>query len=431
MSEQNILNPTSASDLNPEYPVKVVDTRTMARSQARSGRPFYKRLTARGPVFQLQWNNRLFSTYNTLRQWCAQYEQDFFSFYDIDRGRYYSGIFDDEPQYEVAGNDKVNITANFVVVPGLPVYQYPSNWTRDAVFMEERDGFGNDVVKLTGTWSRRDQNYCLWSEAFDNAVWAKNTGVTVTPDAVAGPFDPVGVTTADAIIYNGSGAAGDFRIYQNLLGGLVLPAGVKTTGSLWLRTAAGTLTLRLANNAGFTFAACPLTTAWQRFPVTATADGVSQAQLLLYSNTADNTAFTIYASAVQFEYGAAPSTYAKTTAAPVLLPAANADAGLHGGFGYWNVGTTPTDAAEWMYFGYGFRLWSYKSPYMGIANLYLDGVFQQSIDLYSAAATAAAPVATVQSVPLGLHRVKLSPTNTANGAATGKNVVADAIEVMR
>src|SRR5258708_4199928 len=102
MSEQNILNPIPSSDLNPEYPVKVVDTRTMARSQARSGRPFYKRLTARGPVFQLQWNNRLFSTYNTLHQWCAQYEQDFFTFYDIDRGRYYSGIFDDEPQYEVA-----------------------------------------------------------------------------------------------------------------------------------------------------------------------------------------------------------------------------------------------------------------------------------------------------------------------------------------
>src|SRR5438552_161259 len=132
MSEQNILNPTASSDFNPEYPIKAVDTRTMGRAQARSGRPYYRRLSARGTVFQLQWNNRLFATYNALRQWFAQYESDFFSFNDLDRGRYFSGMFDDEPQYEIAGNDRVNISANFIAVPGLPLFQYPSNWARDA-----------------------------------------------------------------------------------------------------------------------------------------------------------------------------------------------------------------------------------------------------------------------------------------------------------
>jgi hypothetical protein len=431
VSEQNILNPTSTSLLSPDYSVKSSNPRTMARSQARSGRPYYKRVAAKGTVYQLVWNRRPFATYNSLLQWFAQYENDFFSFQDIERGRYFSGMFDDEPQFEVAGNEAVNITANFVSVPGLPLYQYPSNWARDAVFVEERDGLGNDAVKLTGTWDRRDQNYCLWSEAFDNAVWQKTTGVTVTPNLVAGPNDPPGVTSADAIAYNGSGASGDYRIFQTLLGSLILPSGVQTTASLWLRTASGSTTIRLVTNAGFTQVNCVLTTAWQRFPVSSVADGVSQSQVLLRSASGDNSAFTIYASAAQYEYGAAASTYAKTTAASALLPSPNADVSVHGGFGYWNSGAVTTDAAEWLYFGYGFRLWSYKAAYMGIANLYLDSVFQSAVDLYASAVTASAPVATVQSVPLGLHRVKLSPTNTMNGSATGKNIVADGIEVMR
>src|ERR1700694_887651 len=331
MSEQSILNPSNSSLLTPDYSVKSSNPRTMARSQARSGRPYYKRVAAKGPVYQLVWNRRPFATYNTLLQWFNQYENDFFTFYDIDRGRYFSGMFDDEPQFEVAGNEAVNITANFVAIPGLPLYQYPSNWTRDAVFLEERNGFGNDAVKLTGTWDRRDQNYCLWSEAFDNAAWTKTTGVPVTPNLVAGPNDPPGVTSADAIVYNGSGAAGDYRAYQNMLGALIIPAGVQTTQSIWLRTASGSITLRLVSNAGFTQVNCTVTTTWQRFQVTSAADGVSQAQVLLRSASADNSAFTVYASAAQYEYGAAASTYAKTGAASVLLPSPNADAALHGG----------------------------------------------------------------------------------------------------
>lgn len=431
MSEQNILNPTSTSLLSPDYSVKSSNPRTMARSQARSGRPYYKRVAAKGTVYQLVWNRRPFSTYNSLLQWFNQYETDFFTFYDVDRARYFSGMFDDEPQFEVAANEAVNITANFVAIPGLPLYQYPSNWTRDAIFLEERDGMGNDIVKLTGTWDRRDQNYCLSSEAVDNAVWQKTTGVTVTPDLVAGPNDPPGIASADAIVYNGSGAAGDYRIFQNMMGSLILPLGVQTTASLWLRTPSGTITVRLVTNAGFAQGNCTLTTSWQRFQVSSSGDGVSQAQLLLRSASGDNSAFTIYASAVQYEYGSAATTYAKTTAASSLLTAPNADVSLHGGFGYWNGGTVATDCAEWMYFGYGFRLWAFRAPYMGIVNVFLDGIFKSAVDLYASSATASAPVLTVQNVLLGLHRVKLMPTNTMNGSATGKNVVADAIEVMR
>jgi hypothetical protein len=153
MSEQNILNPTITSALNPDYAVKITDAATVARYQARSGKPFFRRLAGRGPAFYLTWGNRLFSDADALVQWFHQYELDFFSFADYDTGRYYSGMFADQPQIERMGNNKVNITAQFIVVPGLAQFQYPSRWGVDSIFLEERDGFGSDVVKVTGTWT--------------------------------------------------------------------------------------------------------------------------------------------------------------------------------------------------------------------------------------------------------------------------------------
>ncbi len=133
----------------------------------------------------------------------------------------------------------------------------------------------------------------------------------------------------------------------------------------------------------------------------------------------------------QLERGAAATAYIQTQAAISTLPAPNQDPTLHNGFAYWDAGTVITDAAEWLYFGYGFRLWSYKGPEMGIVQVFLDGVSLGTVDLYSAAATVSAVVLTTQSVSLGQHRVKLQPTNTKNAASSAFNVNADAIEVMR
>src|SRR5690242_19719932 len=178
MSEQNILNPTAASVLNPDYSIPHRDPQVIASWQPRSGRPFSRVMMARGMEFQLHWQEELFSTYLALRQWFRQYEQDFFSYFDIEDGRYYSGQFLAEPQYERVKNNLVNISATFVVIPTLPLFQYPSNWGVDSIFVEERNGFGQDLVKLTGTWDRQDKNYLLWSEQFDNAVWVPETNVT-------------------------------------------------------------------------------------------------------------------------------------------------------------------------------------------------------------------------------------------------------------
>src|SRR5215469_12850893 len=122
--------------------------------------------------------------------------------------RYYTGLFADQPVAQRELNNQVTISAQFVVVPTLPQYTYPSDWTHDAVFIEERARWPvpagaspvqNDLVKLTpltGAWDRRDQNYCLWSQDFENAAFGKQGGCTVTADQVIAPD---GTNTADLI----------------------------------------------------------------------------------------------------------------------------------------------------------------------------------------------------------------------------------------
>jgi len=64
----------------------------------------------------------------------------------------------------------------------------------------------------------------------------------------------------------------------------------------------------------------------------------------------------------------------------------------------------------------------------------LDGTVEvpaTNIDLYSAAAVSSAPLLAFTNLNLGMHRVKLMPTNTKNAASSSTIVIADAIQVMR
>jgi hypothetical protein len=445
MSEQNILNPTTTSALNPDYSVKVTDPQTMSEWQPRSGKWFGRRLSARGVVFDLTWQARLLSDYLALDQWFHQYESDFFTFSDYDTGRYYSGKFAAQPTKERAGYNKVNVSAQFVEIPGLPMYQYPNNWSRDAVFLEERGSWPvpsgnaptiNDLVKLTGSnWDRHDKNYCPFSE--DLTQWTVTAGVTVSLVSDTSPVDGVSAINASQVAYNGSGASGSYRIYQSsslpgypTAAPLYAPAGYPYTASIWLRVTSGTVTVRINGN-GSSYTTCVLTTNWQRFAVTDTSIAAGNIQLIIFSNTSDNAAWTIRAFGAQIEFGSSASTYAKTTAATAYLTAPNLNGNLHGGFAYFDSGTVNTDAAEWVYLGYGLQVWAPKGPDMGIMQVYLDTVLQGTIDLYAAALTASAAVFTITNVPLGFHRVKLSPTNTKNASSSGFAVAADALQVMR
>lgn len=264
MSEQNILNPTAVSTLNPDYSIPIDDPDIAAMWQARSGRPYIRNTQVRGQVFQLHWEKADFTTYRALRQWHRQYRNEVFSFQDIEDSRYYTGRFAEGSfKHERVINNQVTVQAVFVEVPGMPMFQYPGNWGVDSVFLEERDGFGSDLVKLTGSWT------------------------------------------------------------------------FETLGS-------------------------PL---------------------------------------------------------------------CHGDSNY-NSSTT-NDAAEWAYFGYGFRVWALKWSGGGIAEVSLDGTVLGTYDTFNATNVNAAPLWTQQNVGLGQHRVKLRATGTKNASSSGFNVRADALEVMR
>ena len=102
----------------------------------------------------------------------------------------------------------------------------------------------------------------------------------------------------------------------------------------------------------------------------------------------------------------------------------------HAGSETTNPNTNTTDAAQWVYAGYGFRLWSRTGPDLGIAEVLLDGVSLGNVDLYSAADVFSQPVLTKLDVPLGLHTVKLRATNTRNASSAANTVSADALEML-
>lgn len=151
-------------------------------------------------------------------------------------------------------------------------------------------------------------NLLLRSEQFDNAAWTKNTGTTVTPNAVLAPD---GTTTADAIVYDGSGLVGNYRIYQTI----AAPAlGAPFTASIWLR-ASSVIGAQLGNNLALT--PITITSSWQRFTVSGVGDGSAAGQLLLYSPAGVNTAFTVYAWGAQAELSGYATAYLPTTTAAV------------------------------------------------------------------------------------------------------------------
>ncbi|MCU1307116.1 MAG: hypothetical protein JWN45_1811 [Acidobacteriaceae bacterium] len=152
MSEQNILNP-AGSDLNPDFPLPMPGTNApLSVFQPRSGPPIKRIQAEAGRIIPLTWTKRARSVRDRLVQWEAQYKTGFFSFYHAELDRYFTGSFADNLQPVQVGYEQWNISGTFMEMPGVPMFVYPTNWNRDAIFLEERDDFGNDRVKLTGAW---------------------------------------------------------------------------------------------------------------------------------------------------------------------------------------------------------------------------------------------------------------------------------------
>lgn len=152
------------------------------------------------------------------------------------------------------------------------------------------------------------QNYANSTESA--SMWNLSTGVTSSVGATAGPRPS---SLADSLVYNGSGAAGGFRVglLSTYIGSTIAVC------SVWLK-ATGATTILLKDIAGNSVT-CNLTTSWQRFSISGTTAGGNY-QVGIYSPVGVNTAFTIYAFADLIEPGVAVNAYIQGTNVG-LLPA--------------------------------------------------------------------------------------------------------------
>ena len=177
---------------------------------------------------------------------------------------------------------------------------------------------GSNVQSLGLLIEESRTNLSIYSEQFDNAAWSRTSGTTVVSNATTAPD---GNLTADRIVYDGSGTAGNYRIYT---GALTSVLNQSYTASIWLK-ADSAITVRLyGNGVAGPLVTCNLTTQWQRFSTSGTGNGISSVQLLIYSNASDNTAISFYAWGAQLEAGAFPTSYIPTVASTVTRSADNA-----------------------------------------------------------------------------------------------------------
>jgi hypothetical protein len=104
--------------------------------------------------------------------------------------------------------------------------------------------------------------------------------------------------------------------------------------------------------------------------------------------------------------------------------------------------TNVNDLAQMEYQGWGFMMTLRLAPYLGLCNLYVDGVLMLgNIDLSTGAILAPEPginysvdelglQLTMAQLPLGRHRVMLVACGTQNANATGNGLIFPALQVM-
>ncbi|MBC05965.1 hypothetical protein [Thalassospira sp.] len=112
-------------------------------------------------------------------------------------------------------------------------------------------------------------NLLRYSTAFDNALWEKNSGVTVTSSAVAAPD---GSLTAMQLDLPGSSAGAD-GLYQNV-GGLV--ASETYSFAVWMRAVSGTADITLGGIDGPSAHGFTVDENWQRVWIAEPASGTTR-----------------------------------------------------------------------------------------------------------------------------------------------------------
>lgn len=152
MAYTDLINPEFGGEMNPTYGYSVGLQEDSSIFQAPSGEIYTRRLETRGHIYELQWVKILQTTADRLKQWEAQYENDVFSYYDYERGRGFTGRFMGRLKFQQLAFNQVNVNGVFAEIPGQAMQDYPADWERDSIFIDERIG-GVDTTRQNGVWT--------------------------------------------------------------------------------------------------------------------------------------------------------------------------------------------------------------------------------------------------------------------------------------
>lgn len=159
--------------------------------------------------------------------------------------------------------------------------------------------------------------YCLRNQEFDNAVWAKRTGSTITPDTDTAPD---GTLTADTFTYAAANA--DEGIFVETAAG----GNVTTACAVWAKAGSITsLKLIIKNRGSDTIVGSQvfvLTSAWQKFSLAALPSGGTAG--VRYEITTNGAAGTIKLWTASIQVGAFTTSDIFTTSGTVTRNADNA-----------------------------------------------------------------------------------------------------------
>ena len=177
-------------------------------------------------------------------------------------------------------------------------------------------GSNATLVDATGKITYAPANLLAYSEQFDNAIWSKQAGVSVTGVNVG--VAPDGTTTADEVTFT---ATTNDSIYQ----GLILPANTTYAFSVWVKGLGGQVVQVSAqpNAASPVFTPVTLNGQWQRVTAIATTGataGTLNAAIDLVSGTTPAVVQLWGAQLEPVTYQTTPSTYVATTASAYYAP---------------------------------------------------------------------------------------------------------------